>query len=550
MKKLLLFILLLIIPITVNAAEASGTLTSVNWHYKDGVLTFTTDNPDQGYRVSYVTYTNGTWYAYKDQITKIVIGDGIDVIEARAFENYPNLEEVILPDSMGGYIDDYAFYNCSKIKSIKLPTSMTRIGDYAFYGTGIEEVELSIYLDWTYEHTFNENTTITKQTEENLVAAGTSGKPKFSGNPMGNGNPTDNTCYNKFYYAEFYDDTGHWKLYEDGTLIVSGSELVSGYYGSRNPWGCYKQQIKKIIINDDAIGEVEVKDNICGINDHVKLAVYASKPIDEIMQNRIKILQGQYLAEHRDDPIYGYRNLDSIVINRGVEEIGNNTFFSVDIHPNDIYINKYVNYIHGTEFARSNRQLIKENDNNLHISVSYDDYKNNDYKYYYGWNETTDFFKEDGTIKTIEEVVNDQYGLRYDGQIVSDVDDTYVSINDDSAPDTIEVDGKTYYKYETYLTNSEGIAKVSVPNDETIEYYVKEIDAPTGCMVSGVVRRLDTSKREIELLIETNPEPEPEVEEQQQENPLTGDFIMILGTLFILSFLLIIYNYRKGRKLI
>ena len=218
MKKLLFLTLLLctiVLPFNVAAVESNGTINNVNWNYQDGVLTLTTENDSLGYVIPSAEYTQGIWYNYKDEIKKIVVGDGIDIISRYAFQNYSNLEEVELPKSRGGYIGDYAFYNCNKLKNIVLPIGMSRIGDYAFYGTGITEIELPIYIDWTYDHTFNENTTITRPAEyDEIIAAGTSGKAKQMPEPMGNGNPNNNTCYNKFYYSEFYDDTSYWKLYK------------------------------------------------------------------------------------------------------------------------------------------------------------------------------------------------------------------------------------------------------------------------------------------------------------------------------------------------
>lgn len=95
-------------------------------------------------------------------VKKIVIPQGIDTIEANAFEATENLEEVTIPNSVY-YLGDKAFYNCKKLstvtieegvvklsggmfqaceslKSIVLPESLTEIGENCFFMSGLEEV--------------------------------------------------------------------------------------------------------------------------------------------------------------------------------------------------------------------------------------------------------------------------------------------------------------------------------------------------------------------------------------------------------------------------
>ena len=507
-RLFLILFFVILLPFSVKAEEVSGKNGDVDWHYKDGVLTFSTTDDSKGFRIPYVSNPDAYWLKYKDKITKIVINEGIDVIESNAFREYSNLEELILPESMGGQIGDYAFYNCSKLKEVKLPTSMTRIGDYAFYGTSISEVELSIYLDWIYDHTFNENTVIKRPAEyEEILAAGTSGKMKYLNDAMGNGNPNNNTCYNKFYYANFYDDTGLWKLYKDGTLVVTGTELEYGYAGSRVPWGCYKDQIKKIIINDDKTGTVSIKDNVCDSQKHVKLSVYSSKKVADIMNNRIKEIKGSLMADCRYDCIYGFRNLETFIVNRGVEVI-DTVFMTNNAHPRDIYFSKYVSKIDDGNMFNGDWVNKDYENNNFHINISYEDYLNNNYSYtsiYEGSIHTNPkkipFFNEDGSFFDVY-AYGESHRLSYEGRIISDVDDTYVSINDNSAPDTIIIDGKTYYKYDTYLTNSDGIAKVSLPNDTSIDYYVKIVDGDKNCANIDKTYKVKMTDKTINEVIE------------------------------------------------
>ena len=39
-------------------------------------------------------------------------------------------------------IGEYAFYNCSALKSISLPDNLESVGAQAFYGSGLQEVHI------------------------------------------------------------------------------------------------------------------------------------------------------------------------------------------------------------------------------------------------------------------------------------------------------------------------------------------------------------------------------------------------------------------------
>ena len=550
MKKLIIFLILLL-PITVKAANGSETCGP--WELTDGVLTINC--------VGDAYYLNSgddrTWRPYAEDITKIVITGKLDVINYKNFQNLPNLEEVVLPESMGGEIADYAFYNCPKLTHIDLPIGFSRIGKYAFYGTGITEVEIPVYVDWIEEHAFPDGTTITRPAEyDDLIAAGTAGSIKNlqDGSPSSipsEGKVSNNTCYNKYYFGQFYDDTAYWKLYKDGTLVVSGTGLHTGFSNSRNPWGCYKKQIKNVIINDDIEGKITVDDNICDNNQDFKIAVYASKTVNEIMQNRIREIKGHMFFDCREDCYQSSWNVETIRINRGVETIADSFWENQEtLKDRDIYINKYVKKMNSTSIFLTDSA--KPANTKLHFEVSPEDYLNNNYSYEILYPvDQVPLINNNAFITEIN--FDNPYSFK--GSIVNDIDDTYVSINDTSAPDTIEVDGKTYYKYDTYITNIDGITNISIPNDATVEYVAKEIEAPNGCMVQGRTFLIDSSVKNINLVIETNPEAEiptteePEIDESRQENPLTKDYIVAIVFLSILSIVLILYCTKKEKEL-
>lgn len=77
------------------------------------------------------------------------------------FAGCSSLENVVIPDGVQS-IDERAFYNCRGIFDIEIPDSVTEIGNYAFYGcTYLENVKLSENLTSIGNYAFNQCKAIT-----------------------------------------------------------------------------------------------------------------------------------------------------------------------------------------------------------------------------------------------------------------------------------------------------------------------------------------------------------------------------------------------------
>lgn len=68
-----------------------------------------------------------------------IIKDGILTIADSAFERCSKLTSVKLPTSLKN-IGNKAFYNCKLLTSIEIPANVERIGDNVFYGTNISDI--------------------------------------------------------------------------------------------------------------------------------------------------------------------------------------------------------------------------------------------------------------------------------------------------------------------------------------------------------------------------------------------------------------------------
>ncbi|MDR3282490.1 MAG: leucine-rich repeat domain-containing protein [Candidatus Methanoplasma sp.] len=131
-----------------NHNDVTGQIT---WSYVKGTKTLTLS----GTGVSTLP-TDGPWHDYRLYTKHLVIGDGIRILNGRAFKQYLNLESVELSDSVvtiganafahcinlksvtitGNalqYIQDNAFFRCIKLESIIIPSSVTTIQSMAFF---------------------------------------------------------------------------------------------------------------------------------------------------------------------------------------------------------------------------------------------------------------------------------------------------------------------------------------------------------------------------------------------------------------------------------
>ncbi|MCR5485027.1 MAG: leucine-rich repeat protein [Clostridiales bacterium] len=73
------------------------------------------------------------WYAYKNNIKAVSIGDSVGSIGSFAFSGCDKIAEIAIPDGVTS-IGDYAFKNCTQISSVTIPDGVLEIGDSPFGG--------------------------------------------------------------------------------------------------------------------------------------------------------------------------------------------------------------------------------------------------------------------------------------------------------------------------------------------------------------------------------------------------------------------------------
>ncbi len=93
---------------------------------QDGVLTVS----GNGAMTDYAAQT-APWYAQRDQITSVVVEEGVTAIGDYAFADCPRLQSVTIADSVTT-VGKFAFANCSLLSSMPYATQIRSLGEGAF----------------------------------------------------------------------------------------------------------------------------------------------------------------------------------------------------------------------------------------------------------------------------------------------------------------------------------------------------------------------------------------------------------------------------------
>ncbi len=159
------------VTIASNAFDNYNSIANIiKWAFdtSTGILTISGngDMPDYGL----YTYQNAPWYAYKDQITAVVVGDAVSSVAEYSFYGYKYITKAEIGSSVK-QIDGYAFYSCSAIETLTLSEGLETIGTSAFQSCkGIKKLTIPasctsligtpFYWCAIEEITFAEGTTI------------------------------------------------------------------------------------------------------------------------------------------------------------------------------------------------------------------------------------------------------------------------------------------------------------------------------------------------------------------------------------------------------
>ncbi len=131
----LIFMMLTIIKVDVSAAAITKTEGNITWSLNDkGVLTISKAATPNSKEI--------TFNEYSDRISSVVIKNGVKEIWEDAFYGF-HITDVKIPDSVTS-IGNYAFASCDELESIIIPDSVENLGYSAFrYCYKLESVTIS-----------------------------------------------------------------------------------------------------------------------------------------------------------------------------------------------------------------------------------------------------------------------------------------------------------------------------------------------------------------------------------------------------------------------
>ncbi len=129
---------------------ASGWSGDLTWTLdRAGTLTFS----GNGKMRNYIQKTVMPWYPLQDRIVRVVLEPGVTSVGDFAFYGM-DIESIEIPQGVTA-IGQYAFKNAARLDGVKLPDTLTQLGESAFYGcTGLTAIDIPASLYTVRPYTF------------------------------------------------------------------------------------------------------------------------------------------------------------------------------------------------------------------------------------------------------------------------------------------------------------------------------------------------------------------------------------------------------------
>ena len=301
MKPKLLLTLALLLSAVTGAWAQNSCGDGLTWSLSGGTLTISKTGTGTG-AMTNSDLQNVPWYNEMNNITSVVIGDGVTAIGQYAFFNCSNLASLTIGSSLQS-IGVQAFSGCSKLASVNLPASVKTIGSNAFYDcSNLSSVVIRSPSLTTYG---NNAFGMYKSGRKIFVPAASaeyyeSGWSAYAADIIG----YNGTCGATGNESDVvYALTGESPNY---TLYISGIGAMANYAsGNNQPWYSNRKSITSIVVGD----------GVTHIGNHA--FEYCAQTSQTI---------GNGVTSIGDYAFHNCTSLTSVVIPNSVETIGTKAF--------------------------------------------------------------------------------------------------------------------------------------------------------------------------------------------------------------------------------
>lgn len=161
MKKQVLLLIMMLLPMVASADESGSCGESVTWNFEEatGTLTISGTGPME----DYMGCTEGSTWSKEDihpfreigpKIKFVTVNEGVSTIGGGIFAFCPNLISISIPNSVTS-IGDVAFCGCSKLSGITISNNISYIGARAFSDcSSIESISIPQTLNFIGRNAF------------------------------------------------------------------------------------------------------------------------------------------------------------------------------------------------------------------------------------------------------------------------------------------------------------------------------------------------------------------------------------------------------------
>ena len=154
--RIIFFIAVFCLLTTVSNAVADGGIAptsgtcgeNLNWTFEEGTLTITGTGSMQDYNEK-----TAPWNNLREQISQVIVEDGVASIGNYAFYELINLQNISLSDTIKS-LGNYSFAS-TKISQVTLPEHLETIGYYAFSSTNLYNIEIPDTVTSIGNHVFD-----------------------------------------------------------------------------------------------------------------------------------------------------------------------------------------------------------------------------------------------------------------------------------------------------------------------------------------------------------------------------------------------------------